>query len=803
MGFRSLSARIIVFFVALLALVQMAAFIAVNLANSSNAHAKVESELDTGQRIFQRILDQNNERLAQAAQVLAADFGFREAVATHDVGTLESALQNSGTRIGADAMLFVGLDGRVTADTLSTGEAGSERNFELPALIDQARSTGRGAVIQKLHGNIYQLLAVSVRAPLPIGWVVLGFAIDDELAHDLKQLATLDVTFLADDVEPQSRPHWRALASTLAVPQQMELDALLPAWPGSSTITRLTLNGDDQQVRVVPLNAAGDLRIVAVLQRSMATALAAFDRLRNTLFALAAASLLFSVLGCLAIALNITRPLGELVKSALRIRQGDYGSAVPVKRYDEIGTLADSLDHMRNGIAEREAQILRLAYEDHLTGLPNRSKFGERLTQELALAQESMQPLSILVMDLDRFKNVNDTLGHGVGDHVLREVAVRISALAAATDCVARLGGDEFAVLLPQAAVGQARKMAMHIITALEEPILYDGQPLDVGTSIGVAQYPDHGTDAETLVSNADVAMYVAKRSKSGHAVYDQTYDTNQQEHLSLLGELRRAVEQNELRLCYQPKMSLDSATITEVEALLRWVHPVRGLVPPGQFIPFAEQTGYIKFVTHWVLREAIRQCGTWKREGLDLRTSINISARDLMNRELPEQISTLLREFDVPAHLICLEITESGFMDDPVHAQQVLNQLAGLGLNLSIDDYGTGYSSLSYIMKLPVNELKIDRSFIASMVDNADISTIVRSTIDLGHNLGLKVVAEGVETAEILALLRQLGCDLAQGFYVSAPLYADDLLLWLRGSGFNPSERGASPTMRFGSLAR
>jgi diguanylate cyclase (GGDEF)-like protein len=799
MRFKSLSARIIVFFVALLAMVQAAAFIAVNAANSNNARAKIESELDTGQRIFQRMLDQNAERLAQAAQVLAADFGFREAVATHDMGTLESALQNSGARIGADAMLYVGLDGRVTADTLGKGN----RAFEIPDLIERARASGNAAAIHKLDGRIYQLLAVPVRAPLPIGWVVLGFAIDDELARDLQQLATLDVTFLADDVAAGAKSQWRALASTLNPRQQSELDSALPAWPEAREVTRLALGDEDHQIRVVALSASNDLRIVAVLQRSFATALASYDALRNTLFILAVASLLVSVLGCLAIALNITRPLGELVKAALRIRQGDYSSGVTVQRGDEIGTLADSLDHMRNGIAEREAQILRLAYQDQLTGLPNRSKFGERLSQEIAAAGAAELPLSILVMDLDRFKYVNDTLGHGVGDHVLREVARRIATLVRDTDCVARLGGDEFGLLLPKARVSLAKKTALRIIEALEEPILYEGQPLDVGTSIGIAQYPTHGGDAETLVSNADVAMYVAKRSKSGHAVYDPSYDTNQQEHLSLLGELRRAVEQNELRLCYQPKMSLNSATITEVEALLRWLHPVRGLIPPAHFVPFAEHTGYIKFVTHWVLNEAIRQCGRWLQEGLELRVSINISARDLMNRDLPEQISALLRQYAVPPQQICLEITESGFMDDPVHAQQVLNQLSGLGLNLSIDDYGTGYSSLSYIMKLPVNELKIDRSFISSMVGDDDLSTIVRSTIDLGHNLGLKVVAEGVETAESLALLRQLGCDQAQGFYVSKPLYADDLALWLRGSGFNPAECDGSPTLRIGTLAR
>jgi EAL domain-containing protein (putative c-di-GMP-specific phosphodiesterase class I) len=265
--------------------------------------------------------------------------------------------------------------------------------------------------------------------------------------------------------------------------------------------------------------------------------------------------------------------------------------------------------------------------------------------------------------------------------------------------------------------------------------------------------------------------------------VYESHYDTTQQEHLSLLSELRRAVERNELRLYYQPKVSLHSANISAVEALIRWEHPTRGLVSPALFIPFAEQTGYIKLLTRWVLREAVRQCGEWMREGMRLTVSVNLSARDLMNRELPEQVSALLAEHGVPPSLLCLEITESGFMEDPAHAQRVLDRLSELGVKLSIDDYGTGYSSLSYTMRLPVQELKIDRSFISRMASDPEIATIVRSTIDLGHNLNLKVVAEGVEDLAAWNMLRVLGCDDAQGFFMSKPLDARTLAMWMRAN--------------------
>jgi EAL domain-containing protein (putative c-di-GMP-specific phosphodiesterase class I) len=274
--------------------------------------------------------------------------------------------------------------------------------------------------------------------------------------------------------------------------------------------------------------------------------------------------------------------------------------------------------------------------------------------------------------------------------------------------------------------------------------------------------------------------MYVAKRNKTGLAIYNAYYDTTQQEHLSVLGELRRAVEQGELRLVYQPKVSLRSSNVSAVEALIRWVHPERGTILPAHFIPFAEATGYIKVLTRWVLGEAIRQCGAWLGTGLHLQISANISARDLTNRDLPDQIAALLAEHCVPAGLICLEITESGFMEDPPHVRKVLDRLWGMGLRLAIDDYGVGYSSLSYIMKLPVQELKIDRSCIAGMVTNPDLSTIVRSTIELGHNLGMKVVAEGVEDGNGWDLLESLGCDDAQGYFMSPPLEPVALVQWM-----------------------
>lgn len=777
MNFRHLRTRITVFFVALLALVQLAAFVAVNAANSTNARQKIEDELGVGERIFARLLEQNRERLLQAAKVLAADFAFREAIATNDIGTVLSALQNHGARIDANAMMLVSLDGKVLADTLHPETAA--RAFDFPPMMSSAQQEGSASSIELLDSHAYQLVVVPVLAPIPIAWIAVGRTVDDALAAELRQLTSLEVSFL----DRTAGGRWDPLASTLDAGSRALLLTELPDLPRALDARRIGTGNDEQQLRVIELAQHGDARLVAVLQRSVATAIAAFDQLRDTLVGLAVFSLLLSIAGSIAIALGITRPLSELVRAALRIQKGDYSAGVAVERADEIGMLAASLDQMRSGIAEREQEILRLAYQDTLTGLPNRSLFNERLTTAIQQAQRNTVPLTILMMDLDRFKYVNDTLGHGVGDHVLQAVAGRLRDILRSSDTVARLGGDEFAVLLTNAKPKYVSRVAQKIIRALEAPITYENQPLDVGTSIGIAHFPEHGDNASTLLRNADIAMYVAKRNKSGFATYDSEYDTHQQEHLSMLGELRRAVERNELRVFYQPKVSLASSVVGAVEALLRWEHPTRGFVSPGDFIPFAEHTGYIKILTRWVLNESIRQCGEWRAKGLPLRVSVNISARDLMNRDLPDLIGQLLQLHEVPPDLLCIEITESGFMEDPVHAQRVLDRLHALGIHLSIDDYGTGYSSLSYIVRLPVDELKIDRSFVMRMSSDPTTSTIVRSTIELGHNLGLRVVAEGVEDEAGLKLLRQLGCDQAQGYFMSPPLPANRLEDWLKTS--------------------
>jgi diguanylate cyclase (GGDEF)-like protein len=525
--------------------------------------------------------------------------------------------------------------------------------------------------------------------------------------------------------------------------------------------------------------------VVSVLQRPLAVGLAPFRRIDDVFLVLAVASLGFLAAGSVLIARGITRPLARLASEARRIQQGDYATPVPPGPRGEIGELAESLNHMLDGIRQREREILRLAYEDGLTGLPNRAMFNEQLEQEVRRSRRSGAAVAVLLLDLDRFKAINDTLGHPVGDQALREVGRRVRGALRESDIVARLGGDEFAVMLATGDAERAPAVAAKIAKSLEEPIVIEGQSMDLGASIGIAHFPRHAEDASGLLRAADVAMYAAKRDKSGTSTYDPGHDERRQEHLTLLGELRRAVESDELILQYQPKVGLREGATPAVEALVRWRHPARGMVPPGEFIPFAEQTGYIGAITRWAIDRSIRQCGAWRRSGLDVRVSVNVSARDLRDgAALARDVEAALREHGVPAALVCFEITESGLMEDPRGAQATLALLREIGIAASIDDYGTGYSSLVYIKQLAVAELKIDRTFVSGMEADGRNAAIVRSTIELGHNLGLSVVAEGVETGHELAELRRFGCDYAQGYHFARPMDAAIVEAWWRGGG-------------------
>ena len=436
--------------------------------------------------------------------------------------------------------------------------------------------------------------------------------------------------------------------------------------------------------------------------------------------------------------------------------------------------------------SERKRQMDALQHQalhDALTGLPNRTLLVDRIEQALRTAQRQDRPLALLLADLDRFKEINDTLGHFNGDRVLIQVAELLQQVVRSSDTVARLGGDEFAVLLPTAGFNDAMKICSKLLERLDQPIEIEGHTFVVGVSVGVAMFPDHGADVTTLLQRADVAMYAAKRTHSGFKLYDPDQNQHSLETISMVGELRLALEQDELFLCYQPVIDLRTHTISGVEALVRWNHPRLGVLQPDEFVPLAEQTGLIRPLTAWVLETASRQTREWAEEGLELRIAVNLSAHNLHDVHFQERFLEIIDHDRLQIPRLRLEITETTIMSGSPHALEILNQLSARGVRISIDDFGTGYSSLIYLKRLPVDEIKIDRSFVTHMTVDENDTVIVRSTIDLAHNMGLKVVAEGVEDEATYQLLGQMHCDLVQGFHISHPLPARELVEWLRQS--------------------
>lgn len=512
----------------------------------------------------------------------------------------------------------------------------------------------------------------------------------------------------------------------------------------------------------------------------------------------------------------LARGLNALRQGTRQIAKGDFGYRINVHGKDEFAQTALAFNDMSVKLKDlddervrKEAEIHRLnlaleqrvidrtmqlqdankqlehqAMHDALTRLPNRALFHDRLNNTLKSAQRSKELFALVVVDLDLFKEINDTLGHHTGDLVLQHVASACNRILRESDTVARMGGDEFAILLPKVTgVEHAVEVAQRVLTAIKEPLQIDGHQVEVSASLGIAMFPQHGEDELELTTHSDAAMYEAKRKKLGVAVYLPEMGEGKSEALLLKGELRRAIMEGEMVLHFQPKIDISSNSVIGVEALVRWQHSRLGLLYPDKFIELAEMSGQIKLLTQEVLRLAMKQILEWSSKGHVFPVAVNISAINLQDRDFPETVAAMIAEYKVPSHLLELEVTETAIMNDPIVAIENIRKLSLMGIQMSIDDFGTGYSSMVYIQKLLVAKIKIDKSFVMDMGGSSKDEVIVRSTIDLAHNLGLKAVAEGVENKEAWDKLREMGCDSAQGYFMSKPLSADMFLQWVQTS--------------------
>ncbi|MDP3845902.1 MAG: EAL domain-containing protein [Pseudomonas sp.] len=772
----SLRNRILAFFIGLLLVILLLVLALVQRSTYQHTREQISQQLQFAHTVLANELQGRRQAQSALAELIAKDFTLLGEIADlidspeQQAQSLSASLESFAARSQASFALVSAPDGRILAGTSEHLHPGQRLPWA-SMLQGNEPSSHEQLVLQ--GGQVLHINVTPIFAPRPnlLGWLVMAFVIDDRATQHWAELSGADVAVLAGQPGNYQVP-----ATNLSAAARAQLaSSLLPADDGGLL---LELQGQQQVAYRAPL-AGTDGELQLLLLRSLSDALASYQPLQWQLAAIILAALLLASIGAWLIASTVSRPLSQMVESVRRIASGDYQARVAENGGSEVGLLAREFNHMQRDIAEREATISFLAYRDPLTSLDNRNRFVARLQAALANALPGAG-VAVLLMDLDNFKDLNDTLGHDAGDQLLCLLGERLLQHLRAGDGLARLGGDEFAVLIAPADPHAALAAAHHYHELLTEPFAVRGISMTLNATVGIALSPDHGETAGSLLQHAEVAMYWGKTQHSDLALYRAELDSHSLLRLALMSELKGAIEEGQLSLYFQPKLTIASRTLLGVECLVRWIHPQHGFIAPDEFIPLAEQTGNICALTRWVIRTALAQIRVWQSEGLQLKTAVNISALDLLNPDFAAFITSQLQEHQVDPASLVVEITESAVMADPALAMQQLEELRRLGVKLSIDDYGTGYSSMAQLKRLPVHELKIDQSFISDLLSNPDDEIIVRSTIELAHNMGLKVVAEGVETQAVLEQLDRLGCDIAQGYLLSKPLAPAAFAEWL-----------------------
>jgi len=737
-------------------------------------------------------IDERVLLVARYASLIAEIQQIRDVIVSGDAQGMKAQLLPLKGRLGLD---IVDVADPQTGLIIAAAQDTAPAERLAPALLARMNARVESAwILDNSPGGLYVRAIAPVRAGANsvVAVVQTGVLIDDRLLSSLKELPDRTNT---DASLAQLAIAWEGQASAVTIPALRAL-----SMPSTDEIDR---EADRSLERTITIAGRPYYAVFTAIESHQKTLglLAAFIPLDSVTAAhnafitliVVLLAVLVGAIGLLAyrFTASLTRPLGRLAAAARSVEAGELGLTIPSKSPHEIGALERSFETMVRSLAERDAvnrqlmsQLERQALYDTLTALPNRTLLHDRLRQTILGADREARGFGFILLDLDGFKDINDTFGHHVGDLLLREVGPRLSDVLRESDTVARFGGDEFALLLPTAdEESGAAQAASKVIAALQRPFVIEGLSLQVEASLGIALYPVHGADATALVQHADAAMYEAKRTKSGYAMYSVGEEEASRDRLVLLGELRDAIERQQLSLHYQPAVDPRTRRIMGMEALVRWQHPRLGMLPAAKFVPFAEQTGLIRALSEWALRTAMAQGAHWASVGIDTPIAVNLSARDIPDTRLPDRIAQMLQESGVPASRLRLEITEGVVMSEPARSLETLRRLRDMGIDLSIDDFGTGYSSLSYLKRLPVAEIKIDRSFITDMLSDRGAAAIVGSTINLGHSLGLRVIAEGVESAEIATQLAVLGCDGIQGYFVSPALPADLIPAWIGDS--------------------
>ncbi len=747
-----------------LAIAQIVTLFAIMQTVERDIESRAQQSLVTGGMVVTEFLDSRGEQLRTSVEVMSSDFGLKQATATDDATTIRSVLDNHSKRVHADMAMLVDLDAKTVASTLGSSTRQLGGIAELVSDIDN-----KGAESTVLVGDsAYHIFIVPLRAPITVGWVILGFRIDDILVTRLANLTGLDVSIVS----------------------------------GDTTLSASRADFDEESLTFQVPFVQGDSTVSIVLRRSLREAMLPYVEARRGLLIFAASLLVFVAIAAAMFSASIASPLRTLAAAAQKMISGNYDGDVRVVSDDEFGELATSFNKMRLAISERERRISHQATHDSLTDLPSRTKVLQTLAAAIETAHNTHRCIAVLSIRLARMGEISSTLGHRATDELITQAARHLHANLDPNDFLGHTGTNVFVVILPGQDAESALARVERIQQILGSGVTLDNIDVSLQTETGIAEFPKHASTATQLLRYASIACTDAATGKERVRIYRPGREEEFVRRLRVVSDLRVALRRKDMLIWYQPKVCLKEGAVCGAEALVRWEHPELGFLSPDDFIPAAEQAGTIVHLTRYVLTEAVKQCKQWSDDGLELQVSVNLSVRDLLDEYLPYHVLQILKDHGVKPEQLTLEITESSIMEDVGHAVLVLECLRDIGVRISIDDFGTGHSSLTQLRNIPLHELKIDKSFVMTIKDDARNDAIVRTTIDLAHSLNLSVVAEGVEDEAIIRRIASLGCEQAQGYFLSKPIPADDLASWV--SGYRPviyADRRQSATLRRGKL--
>jgi diguanylate cyclase (GGDEF)-like protein len=762
----SFGKKVLLLAVALVTVLQLGTLIPVLGAVRQDVDRSADRSVRLAGIVFDEFMRNRSAQLATTVDVLVADFPFRNAVATGDRATIESVLGNHAARADADTAFVFDLEGNIVASI------GSSSSLRFAPIAPRAALDGDDVKavhgVTFLNGRPFQTVTVPVRAPLIIGWLTLGFPVDDQLAADISTLTDLEASIMSFGISGI-----RTYASTISGAGRVE--AFDGVHLGATESGAVSLRGTRYFTSLRPFQGGSD-GLYTALQLPVEGVISAYTRIRNVLFVLAAAALLLAIIGAYWISRMVSRPVQDLAAAARRMREGIYTESINIDSADEFGELAASFNGMPEAISNRERDIFHIAHHDSLSGLPTGDLIVGKLNDAIVLVER----LAVINIVLDGLDGIASTLGHGTADQVVRRVAEHIRDMLRPEQLIGHLAPQEFVLVLPEVDVDAAVDLFARIKDRLRAGITLSHANISLQVSAGVSLYPEHRSDAPELLRCAAIARANANHQVTGIGIYSADQDKRALQLIRIVGDFPEALRSGQLFVEYQPKIDIDTQALAGAEALVRWDHPELGRLPPDQFIAAIEQAGGIAHLTRWVLRAAAAQVAAWRKRGIHVPLSVNISVDDLEDEYLPYYLLELTSTHGLQPSEITLEVTESTIMHNVEMSLSIVTCMRELGFRFSIDDFGTGQASLAQLKRIPVDELKIDKSFVQNL-SNANDEAIVRASIELAHQFGLEVVAEGVEDAASLARLSELGCEHAQGYFFSESLGPDAFLVWAK----------------------